>query len=78
MILIVPRALIRRITSKEIKKPPPQISGSRTADHFPVETGKIFTAMDKIIDKIGNISYTRNTKGATGRRSDPEWMNYKK
>lgn len=30
------------------------------------------------VDKVYLVGYTRNTKGATGRRSDPEWMNYKK
>lgn len=30
------------------------------------------------VDKVSPVEYTRNTKGATGRRSDPEWMNYKK
>ena len=37
-------------------------------DHFQVKTGKIFTTIEKIIDKTGNIGYTKNTKGATGRR----------
>ena len=53
---------------RDNQKSPRHGGGSYTTDHFQVKTGKIFTTIEKIIDKTGIIGYTEYTKGATDRR----------